>query len=209
MLLIEQVDNALQLIALVVCGLLTVFRSISTRNRIWVLLYMFYIVVTLGNLYWLLYLLLYKETPFYSYIPDFCWAAAYLSLLLLLQHIKDKERSRKDRKVLYLIPVFTFGMALFYMQWGKYLTNIIDAVLMSLLLYYSIGGLLTVEKKTGRYYLYLATWFFCLVEYGLWTSSCFEWGSFLDPYYIFDVMLTLAYVLFYPAARKAVQDELH
>ena len=119
MLLIEQVDNALQLIALAVCGFLTVFRSISTRNRIWVLLYMFYIVVTLGNLYWLLYLLLYKETPFYSYIPDFCWAAAYLSLLLLLQHIKDKERSRKDRKVLYLIPVFTFGMALFYMQWGK------------------------------------------------------------------------------------------
>ena len=209
MLLIEQVDNALQLIALVVCGLLTVFRSISTRNRIWVLLYMFYIVVTLGNLYWLLYLLLYKETPFYSYIPDFCWAAAYLSLLLLLQHIKDKERSRKDRKVLYLIPVFTFGMALFYMQWGKYLINIIDAVFMSLLLYYSIGGLLTAKKKTGRYYLYLVTLFFCLVEYGLWTSSCFEWGSFLDPYYIFDVMLTLAYVLFYPAARKAVQDELH
>jgi len=161
---IEKIDNALQLIALAVCGILTVFRSVSTRNRIWVLLYLFYIVVTLGNLYWLLYLFLYQETPFYSYIPDFCWAAAYLSLLLLLQHIKEKEWNRKDHKVLYLIPVFTFGMALFYMQWSKYLTNIIDAALMSLLLYYSIGGLLMSEKKTGRYFLYLVSLLFCLIE---------------------------------------------
>ncbi len=206
---IEQIDNALQLFALAACGLLTVFRAIKTRNRIWVMLYMFYLVITLGNLYWLLYLFLYKETPYYSNIPDFCWAAAYLSLLLLLQHVRDGHWSWKDHRLFYLIPLFTGGMALFYMQWGKYLTNIVYALLMSSLLYHSIGGLMSSEKKTGRHYLYLVSLIYCLVEYALWTSSCFEWGSFVDPYYFFDLLLTVTYVLYYPAAGKAVQDELH
>ena len=80
MLLIETIDNAFQLLSLGILAVMTVYRAVTTRNRIWILLYMFYIVIALGNLYWFLYMMLYKETPFYSFIPDFCWIAAIMAL---------------------------------------------------------------------------------------------------------------------------------
>ena len=46
---------------------------------------------------------------------------------------------------------------------------------------------------------------FCLIEYGLWFSSCFFDGDTLaNPYYWFDILFTASFVLFIPATKKAV-----
>ena len=211
MLLIETIDNAFQLLSLGILAVMTVYRAVTTRNRIWILLYMFYIVIALGNLYWFLYMMLYEETPFYSFIPDFCWIAAIMALLLLLLYIREGEWKYRQFTVLWPAAVFTFVMSAFYMRYGKYLTNLTYAVLMAMLIMVTIVGFKNTEKGSGKRRLYLSSLLFCLVEYSLWTASCFDWSGpvFLDPYYFLDVLLTVSYILFYPAARKAVEDELH
>ena len=211
MLLIETIDNAFQLLSLGILAVMTVYRAVTTRNRIWILLYMFYIVIALGNLYWFLYMMLYEETPFYSFIPDFCWIAAIMALLLLLLYIREGEWKYRQFTVLWPAAVFTFVMSAFYMRYGKYLTNVLYSVFSAMLIMVTIVGFKNTEKGSGKRRLYLSSLLFCLVEYSLWTASCFDWSGpvFLDPYYFLDVLLTVSYILFYPAARKAVVDELH
>ena len=211
MLLIETIDNAFQLLSLGILAVMTVYRAVTTRNRIWILLYMFYIVIALGNLYWFLYMMLYEETPFYSFIPDFCWIAAIMALLLLLLYIREGEWKYRQLTAIWPAAVFTFVMSAFYMRYGKYLTNVLYAVFMAMLIMVTIVGFKNTEKGSGKRRLYLSSLLFCLVEYSLWTASCFDWSGpvFLDPYYFLDVLLTVSYILFYPAARKAVEDELH
>ena len=209
--MIEKIDNGFQLISLGICTALALYRAFSSSDRHWASLALFCAVMALGDLYWFLYMVFYGDTPLYSFIPDYCWIAAFLFLLLLLLH-EDNSRIRwHEHKVLYLIPVFTVGMCIFYMRFGKYLTNIFYAVFMTLVMCYSLNGLLSSGKENRRCRLYLTSFIFCLVEYLLWTTSCFEWAgpAYLDPYYIFDIMLTVVYILFYPATGKAVEDEPH
>ena len=208
--MIEKIDNSVQLISLGICTVLALYRALSSHDRSWATLAMFYASMTLGNLYWFLYMVFYGETPLYSLIPDSCWIAAFLFLLLLIHKDGDKIRW-KEHKILYLIPVFTVGMCVYYMRFGKYLTNVFYAVFMTLIMCCSLDGLLSFGKECGRYHLHLITFVFCLVEYLLWTASCFDWTgpAYLDPYYIFDMLLTVVYILFYPATGKAARDELY
>ncbi|MBQ6333680.1 MAG: hypothetical protein IJI46_01230 [Erysipelotrichaceae bacterium] len=211
MFLIETIDNAFQLISLGVLTILSLYQAFKTRKRIWAILTMFYSVMTLGELYWLLYMILYAKTPYYSFIPDFCWISAFLFLILLLLHIRNERKTWKDHRNSWLIPVFTIGMALFYMQWGEYVTNFIYAIFMTPLLFYSLSGMKSAGEKAGRIDLCSICFCYCVIEYTLWTVSCFfDKGIFFESlYYASDVALTIVFILLYPATRKAAEDELY
>lgn len=208
MILIEKIDNGFQLFTLGVCVILSLYRTFLTRSQIWALLGMFYGAITLGNLYWFLYMLLYDSVPHYSFIPDYCWISAFLFLFLLLIRVKRPEWEWKRGLISILIPVFTFGMCLFYMKWGDHLTNVFYAVFMTLIINYALQGLKTAERKTGRYAFYLHVLIYCATEYCLWTSSCISFVPEI-AYYLFDVLLTIVYLFFYPVIRKVITDELH
>ena len=107
------------------------------------------------------------------------------------------------------IPAFTIGMCIFYMQWGDYLSNMITAVLMMGLIWHAFYGLKVLRgrprQENERRMLFLVTLLFCGTEYALWTSSCFWMGeTVLNIYYWFDILLSVSFVLFLPALRKAV-----
>ena len=51
----------------------------------------------------------------------------------------------------------------------------------------------------------LITLIFCLLEYALWTVSCFWMGDTMaNPYFWFDLLITGCMLLFLPALEKAV-----
>ena len=86
---------------------------------------------------------------------------------------------------------------------GEILNNIIIAILMTLLITQAVSGLLAKRKE--RRMLYIVTLLFCLLEYALWVSSCFWMGETIaNVYYWFDLILSVSFVLFLPALRKAV-----
>ena len=72
---------------------------------------------------------------------------------------------------------------------------------MGLLLYSAIRRL---AERRNRFLPALIL-ILCLLEYALWTASCF-WNDelLLHPYYWFDFLLTVSFPFFLPAVRKAV-----
>lgn len=206
--MIEILDNTFQLVVGGICILLAGRKFVLSRRKEWMILLLVYCSFSLGNLYWLLYLLFYQRTPQYFYIADFSWWAGYLFLILLLKEVLGREKRKSI--FIWVGPVFTAGMCIFFMQWGQYLSNIIYATLMGIILYYSIQGLLpfyiSSEKRSKRLMLCVVVLFTCLMEYAEWTASCFWTGDSLkNPYFWFDTFFGFCFPLYLPAVRRAVE----
>lgn len=210
--MIPSIDNAIQLVVTGGCAIIALNYALKVRMREWFLLALFYFTFFLGDLYWQLYIVFYDGASPEFYISEFGWYTSYLFLLILLVYI-NTESNKKWRyrfdPLFMLIPAFTIGMCIFYMQWGDFLSNMITAVLMMGLIWHAFYGLKVLrgrpEQEKGRRMLFLVTLLFCGTEYALWTSSCFWMGeTVLNIYYWFDMMLSVSFVLFLPALRKAV-----
>ena len=199
--MIEQIDNGIQIAVLVICVIEAIFKAAKYRSRSWTLLAFFYGSWLLGDIYWTVCLLFYDKTPEISVVSDLSWYASYIFLYLLLRHTSPPEKLAGKKIIPWLGPVFALGMALFYMRLGAILNNLIYAGLTGLLLYAAISRL--TERRDRA--LPVVILIFCLLEYALWTASCF-WNDPIQfhPYYCFDLLLTLSFPFFLPAARKAV-----
>ena len=211
--MIESIENAIQLLTTGGCTAAALVFAMRSKDRAWILLGLFTGVYFLGDLYWLLYLVFYSDTPSYSNISDLSWYAAYLFLLLLMFQIgKERELPHQvllRRKILWIIPAFTAASCVFFMRWGDYASNLVAAGFMTLLFLYSLDGLLSAREglpcKGRPAFVYAIIFVFCLIEYGLWITSCYWMGDTLrNPYFWFDGLMTIV-ILFFPAAlRKAV-----
>jgi len=201
---IELTINLIQLIFTAICTLVCVYKAYHLRNRAWALLGLTSAVFFLGDLYWQLYIRFYGESPHYSNISYLSWFAAYLFLFMLISEVKDRVE-HKFNKALWLIPVFTTGMCLYYLQWGSYVDNIVSAVLMSMLIWSAVDCLIVEGKGSDKKWLYITILVFCLLEYLSWTASCHWMGDTLsNPYFWFDFLLSFTFLAFPLALRKAV-----
>ena len=210
--MIPGIDNAIQLVVTGGCAVIALNNALKVRMREWFLLALFYFTFFLGDLYWQLYIVFYDGASPEFYISEFGWYTSYLFLLILLIYINTESNKRwryRFDPIFMLIPAFTIGMCIFYMQWGDYLSNMITAVLMMGLIWHAFYGLKVLRgrprQENERRMLFLVTLLFCGTEYALWTSSCFWMGeTVLNIYYWFDILLSVSFVLFLPALRKAV-----
>ncbi len=204
----EIIENGIQLLMTGICTVFAACFALRSERREWVLLSLFSASFFLGDLYWLLFLVFLGDTPNNSIIPDMSWYASLLFLYLLLRHAGEGKQSGRS-KALWAVPVFTASMCIFYMQYGGYVSNLIYAVLFSLILWRALSGLTAVRaEQEGKSdsALYRTAVFFCAVMYTMWTLSCFfEGNTFANPYFWFDTMLSLTFLLFIPAVRKAVE----
>lgn len=207
--MIESIENGIQLVTTAVCTALSVGRAVRSGKRTWLLLALTSGVYFLGDLYWQLFLIFYGETPDYSFIPYLGWYAGYVFLLLLLLEVRGPRPAVPRSRLLWLFPVFTVGMGVFYLQWGDWIGNITAAILMGLLLWHAADSLSfwrSVQER-GKRLLAWAVVLFCAAEYAAWTSSCFWMGDTLkNPYFWFDTLLSICFLLFPWALRKAEEQ---
>lgn len=206
--MIEIVENAAQLALLLVCVGVAAVRVIREREERATMLFLFYTAYALGDLSWLLYLLYTGHTPIVFYVSELSWYAAYLFLYLLLQLVSSPQERQLRHPALLAVPAFCVAMFAFYMSWGDLFGNVVSAVLMTLLMTHAIRGLIYLRARPGeaaRRMLYVATLVFCAMEYGDWTTSCFWSGdTWANPYFISDCLLTISFVFFLPAYKRAV-----
>lgn len=209
--MIEAFDNGVQLFMTGLCTASSLVHGARFRERAWILLGLFSGIFFLGDLYWLLFLLFYDQTPPAFYISDFSWDASYLFLMVLLLYLRQEAglfgRTNVNRMLFFAILAFTVGMSVFYMMRGDIISNLVTAFLMSGLIWHSVDGLVSMrgepEERTCRKYMYYTTLLFCFAEYGLWTSSCFWMGDTLaNVYFWFDMLLSVTFLLFVFALRK-------
>ncbi|MBQ3376043.1 MAG: hypothetical protein IJG49_06500 [Erysipelotrichaceae bacterium] len=209
--MIEGLENGIQMILAGICAGIAIVKAVTTRNRTWAFLSMFYFTFFLGDLYWALHIIFYHKTPEFSFIPYLNWISSYLFLWLIMYYVQDGKKIAQPLKRMWSIPVFTFAMAIFYMQYGAYLNNTITAVMMCTLMVRAINGLIIEKEEQGSvrksYLLNILVLMFCMMEYAMWTVSCFFSGDTLaNPYYWFDFGLTVIIGLILRAVRKVVEQ---
>lgn len=205
--MIDIVENVLQIVILAICVIITITKAVRFGSRSWTILSFFYGSWLLGDLYWLVCLIIYGATPEISVVSDLSWYAAHIFLYLLLRHLLPPENAEGIHPLSWLGPVFALGMAIFFMFWGEIISNLIYGALMSLILFSAIRRL--VDKSTPRHKLFLplCALVYALLLYALWVSSCF-WDETvpLHPYYVFDFLITLSFPFFLFTTRKAVAE---
>ena len=198
--MVESIDNALQIVMLLICSGVAIGKAAAKRSRTWTLLFFFYGSWTLGDIYWQVCLIFYGRTPQISVVSDLSWYASYVFLYMILRETATPEGAREKRFLPWLGPLFSAGMAVFYMQWGNIFSNVICALMMGLLLFSVIRRFLDKEKYKAQQPLCVMILVFCLLEYATWTSTCFFEGDGLEnPYFWFDFLMTVCLIFFLPA----------
>lgn len=204
--MIESIDNAVQIATLLICAAVSLYRTAKYKSRTWTQAFFFYGSWALGCVYWLLCLIFYEDTPQISVVSDLSWYAALILLYMILRRVAPPELCGKIGILPWLGPVFTFGMAVFFMTRGEILSNLIYAVLMGLLLFSAIRRLTAGEVFRKQRFFVISVLILCLLEYGLWVASCFwDADSLSNPYYWFDFLLTAEFAALLPSIREAVK----
>ena len=203
--MIENYENVLQSAVLFVCLILSLRRAVLKRDKAWVLLTLFYASFFLGDAYWLLCLVFYGDTPLITIVSDLNWYASFILLYLLIMQILPPDLEGRKRLFPWAGPVFSAAMAIFYMQYGAILSNLVYASLMGLLLYASLSRIGDRLLSGKQRFFCLTVLLFCMIIYGLWTVSCFWDGDTLqNPYYWFDILLTGSFPFLEYTVKKAV-----
>lgn len=198
--MLDQIDNGIQVAALLVCVVSAAWLAMRRTSRPHVLLALFYGSWLLGDIYWLVCYLCYDTMPQISVVSDMSWYASGIFLYMLLREVAPPTGAR--RVLPWIGPAFAAGMAVFFMQWGEYFNNMVYAVVMGLLMFASISRLQDGQQR----FLPALVLVYCLLEYGLWVSSCFWQEPVLtEPYYWFEFMLTASFFLFLPTVGRATR----
>ena len=86
------------------------------------------------------------------------------------------------------------------------LISLITAVFMCLLIWHALDMLLS-QKNTPKAPFSATVLLFCAAEYAAWTASCFgAYDTWAHPYFWFDTLLSVVFLLFPVALRKAVDE---
>ena len=203
--MIDNVTNALQVAVLLFCIIVSVIRAAARKSRTWIVLAFFFGCWWMGDVYWLSCLFFFDSVPKISVVSDLNWYASYIFLYLLLRQVAPPDGNRRSLPLIG--PAFTMAMAVFYMQWGEYINNLIYASLLGLVMYAVIRRLMEQRRYEKPKALCILILVFCLIEYGLWTTSCyFQAESLSNPYYWFDLLLTASFPFFLIATKKAVSE---
>lgn len=210
--MIENTENIIQILLTGICTVYSAYRAVLSGRREWILLGLFSGVFFLGDVYYILYLILYSSTPFESFIPYLCWYTSYYFLILLIMFIKFEKRRWKPSATMFLIPVFTAVMCAFFIyEGGDAFSNLLTLCLMTVLLWNSVEGLKNLasdgDSQNPKGKIYVLTIVFCFLEYAMWTASCFWIGDRItNPYFWFDTMLSVCFILYAAQMRKVVDE---
>ena len=207
--MLEIAVNGIQLIFTAICTIISAWCAARTGRHAWSMLGLSSFVYFLGDVYWQMFMIFYGKAPYYSYIPWLGYYACYIFLLLLLFEMRGVRPLWNSIRRFWFIPVFTFGMCVFYINWGDYIGNIVAAIIMWLLIWTAAEGLVSIHKHTGddrkNRGVYITVLIFCAAEYAIWTSSCFWMGDTMyNPYFWFEFLLSVTFVILPLALRKAV-----
>jgi|GEM_PF-628825 len=214
--MIYNASEIIQLLTLAVLFVLALVRALRSRNIAWLSVVCFFACMLLGNIYWYGYLAVFGDTPHYSYIADFSWAAGYVFLVLLLVECDQRRGVAAPVPAAWLAVVFCAALCVFYIVLsGSPLLNIVDNGLVAAIGFFAARGIAAQAGSTsgdgaeprgfsGNKVFHWAALLFVVVEQALWLSSLVP-----DPspgsivYAVFNFALTASYASILLCAWKS------
>lgn len=208
--MVELFDNSSQFLATLLAGVGAGVQFYKSRKQTYFLLACFYGTFSLGTLYWALHILLFDYTPQVFYVSDLAWIASYMFLLTLGFSLSTPEERRFRHPAVWLVPIFCVPQLLLYLTHGDIIFNLLICGMTMGVAWYSVRGLIYARRQKGKsrdkQYFHIAVLCVAMLEYFLWTASCFWVSNTLtNPYFWIDFLLTVALFTMLPAMRKAVE----
>lgn len=207
--MIELLDNFSQLLVILLATIGAGILFYKNRVQAYLLLTCFFGTFMLGTLYWTLHFLLFNYTPQVFYVSEFAWIASYMFLLTLEYTLSTPDEKKFRHPAVWLVPIFCIPQLILYLLHGDILFNLLICGLTMAVAWHSTRGLIYARRQGGKLramqFFHIAVLRIIILEYCLWTSSCF-WISdtYTNPYFWIDFLLTASLFALLPATKKAV-----
>lgn len=204
-------DNAIDILTLIatIIGLLAcLFKYIKVPKRGYLFLVIYFLFRFFSDYYWTIYTLVMHSYPDVSeFVAYLGWNVGYVFLLLAVWSMKAEGAKRCFHPII-LWPVLTnVPQFILYIQYGGIFNNIWQVGMTTVIMVLCMQELVYYWKNKGFGanfpYLSLLVLLLLIMEYGMWTASCFERGTgFQDPYLYFSVLCSLIMIFFAWGAGK-------
>ena len=193
--MVDVIENAVQLAVLAVCFAMCVYKAVSVRDRMWIILSFFYGCSFFSLVYWTSYLVAFGVTPRYSYASDLSWMASYIFLVIQLVEFKAQRALVPPVRVAWVLPVACVPACILFCTHGDILLNLADCSLMAAIGYLSTCGAVASSSSGvgSSRALHVSILVFAVAELALWTASCFWSPQMTIPYIVADYALTASY----------------
>ena len=161
---------------------------------------MFFLSNFVSSYYWTVYLLIMGDIPnvsnFFSYMG---WNVAFLTLLIFILHMKTGEERRYFHPLMLMPVPLNLWQLFLYLPFGGAANSIYQVSVCTLTACFSLQSLCWYLKNRKNGYpvpcVSIAALIFVTAEYGMWTSSCFDWPSdYLNPYYYCSFLCSMDYL---------------
>ena len=190
----EDFENILALILIVIGLLMCLFKYVKTPRRGWLFAIIFLLAHLLSDYYWAIYTFVMGENPGTSALMAYLgWNICFVVLIFMVRHFRAEGENRYFN-FLCLLPIpINIVQFVIYLPFGGLLNNIWQETTTTIAACFALNGILYYRKtrKKGTYfpYVHFLALFTIITEYGMWTSSCFDWPSeALDPYNYFSLL---------------------
>ena len=209
----EDIENIVSLLFTVVGLLYCLFKYIDTPKRGYRYLIAFFITSFLSEYYWTVYVLLMGESPnvseFTAYIG---WDVGYVFLLLAVFFLR-RDGARGFFHPLILLPILSnLPQFILYIQYGGIINNLWMVGITTAAMIFCLQEILFCVKnrkeKKGFPWFSVIVLLYLVMQYVMWTSSCFEWDSELsNPYFYCSILVAVLRLFFGFGAGKHYEAE--
>lgn len=204
----ENLENIISLLCTIVGLLYCVFIYIRTPKRGYRCLIAFFLADFLSEYYWTIYELIMHAHPNVSeFVAYMGWNIGYFFLLLAILSMMRKGAKQFFHPVILLPVVVNIPQLLLYIRYGGMLNNIWEVSITTVTSILCLQNIMYYIKNKDKQRTLLLFSVFLLVyimlNYGMWTASCFTWKKdLLNPYLYFSVISSFIKILLVFGAAK-------
>ena len=201
----ELIDNCFQVGVLLCAALAAIAAALRQKDRLFLILAMFYICVSMGTLYWVLHIFIFGYVPQVFYVSEFSWLAAYLFLLSFQIVRADRVRPLLSLPALLCATITAAVVMVFRIFGPAYFVSAAFAVVASAIVYLAVWRL---RRKSGK--MLIDCWLLLCVGLQLLlvvVSVFMRDFTCFNLYFAIDIALTLSFAALLPLALREVTQK--
>lgn len=209
----ENLENIISLLCNIVGLLYCAFRFIESPKRGYRLIIIFFLANILSEYYWTVYELIMGSYPNVSEFAAYLgWNVAFFVLLVSVFLFRNKNSRRYFHPVMLIPVLLNVPQFILYISYGGILNNIWQVGTTTVTMVLCLQEIMYYFKHRSEYRSFpLISMFvlvFLMLQYGMWSASCFDWPSeLLNPYFYCTVFGSVLTLFFGYGIKKHYENE--
>ena len=198
----ELIDNCFQIAVLLCAAMAAIAAALRQKDRRFLILSLFFICISMGTLYWVLYLFILGDVPQVFYVSEFAWLAAYLFLLSFQMVRIDRVKPSFSLLALFCALLAAAGVLVIRIFGPSYFVSAAFAGVVFAIVYLAVWRL---QRREGGGLI--DGWLLLCVGLQLLLYVVSEFMpdfTHFNLYFAVDITLTLSFAALLPLALREV-----